>query len=169
MTAFSPGRVDLLLSVISFNDINYIIFVFQYGFAITSSMAQLHFAGGALTTTNWENSCAECVDPLIFSLPWRKLVFTWRMEPKCYHFCWHHMFLMVVNLTRMDSLKIVSNVFWTTNCLAPSPPPPSLPNWGHQWQLISWRDLILWIIHATPATQMIMESYRVTAIRISRL
>lgn len=136
MTAFSPGRVDLLLSVISFNDINDIVFVFQYGFAITSPMAQLHFEGGALATTNWENSCAECVDPLIFSLPWRKLVFTRRTEPKCYHFCWHHMLLMVVNQTRMDSLKIVSNVFWTTNCLAPSPPPSSPLNWDHPWQLI---------------------------------
>lgn len=61
MTAFSPGRVDLLLSVISFHDINYIVFVFQYGFTITSSMVQLHIAGGALATTKQENSCAECV------------------------------------------------------------------------------------------------------------
>lgn len=148
MTAFRPGREDLPSSVICFQ------WYQLHGLCVPEWSYNYKF-NGTPPSCRWSSRCHQmrkllcwmCGVSWCFNSHEESQCSPEGTEPKCCHFwpfCWHSMHLMGLNLTRMDSLNIVSSVFWTTNCLAP--PPPPLPNWGHPWQLISRRDLILQMI-----------------------
>lgn len=166
MTAFSFNRIDLLSSVIYFSMIS--TTQFMYANMILQLQVQWHISIlqivflPPLNEKTWLNVWRS----LMSSLHEESQVFT-KDRAKAWSLLLLPLILHAFIGGDYDKNRFPQYCYCLLNhqLLSPRPPaPPSLPNRGQPWQMISWDNLKLQAIHATTATQMIMGSYRVMAI-----